>query len=313
MSYSHNPVLLQQAIDSLNIKEGSVCIDGTLGGGGHTKVIAQLVGDKGRVLAIDYDIRAISVAQKNLGKLKSRVVFAQGNFKDMDEFASSHGIKKADAILLDLGISSGQLDDTTRGFSFSGPGELDMRFSPETQNLTAREIINTWPQKELLEIFKSYGEENLAGLIAKRIIETREIQPIETTTQLADLVERIYRKKYRGRSKTHPATKVFQALRIAVNKELDSLAEVLPKTLELLPPQGRLAVISFHSLEDRIVKHFFKDAAKGCVCPIDFPKCICNNKPLIKIITKKAVCPTEQEVKLNPRSRSAKLRVAQKL
>ncbi len=313
MQYKHITVLLKESVDYLNLSDGDSVVDCTLGGGGHTKLLAEAVGEQGKVLAIDHDKQAIKAAEKHLGKLKSRVVFSQGNFKDIDIYLEDHDLGKVNGVLLDLGLSSGQLDNPTRGFSFVNDAKLDMRFDPDKQTLTAHEIIATWSQEQLTEIFRKYGEETLASLIARKIIEQREEESIATTQQLAKLVERIYKKRFHKKSKTHPATKVFQALRIAVNDELASLETVLPKICDALQPGGRVVVISYHSLEDRIVKQFFNLAAKGCICPPDFPKCTCGKDPLMEVITKKPIIPSEEEIEVNPRSRSAKLRIYKKI
>src|SRR3989344_1283763 len=306
MIYSHEPVLLQEVIHYLKPKPGQKFIDGTLGGGGHTKLILERILSDGKVLGIDLDPRAIEATAEGV-KNKKNLILVQGNFKNLKQIANVYKFNKVDGILLDLGLSSGQLQDQGRGFSFLADGELDMRFGPEL-DLTAAEILNTWSQKDLYEIFKNFGEEKLARPISKKIIEIRPKHPFSSPSQLVAVINGIYKQYYRGKSKINPATKIFQALRITVNKELENLKNVLPQAVELLNKGGRLAIISYHSLEDRIVKQFFRHEFRDCLCPPEIPQCQCGHKKTLKIITKKPIVPTGEELALNPRGRSAKLR-----
>lgn len=310
MAYSHVPVLLEEVIHYLKIKPGGSYIDGTLGGGGHTEAISQRCAPDGKVLSFDLDPKAHEAAKKHITDHK-RVTLVQDNFKNIKQKAHVHEFNHNDGILLDLGLSSGQLQDHFRGFSFLAEGSLDMRFGAGAK--TAEDILNTDDEQTLYEIFRNFGEERLARPISKKIIEVRRDQPITTPKQLVDIVTEIYRKRFRGSSKVNPATKVFQALRIAVNGELDNLQQALPDAVSLLKPGGRLVIISYHSLEDRMVKDFFKLESRDCICPADVPVCVCGHQKSLRVITKKPVVPSEEEIAKNPRSRSAKLRVAEKI
>ncbi|MEK7125629.1 MAG: 16S rRNA (cytosine(1402)-N(4))-methyltransferase RsmH [Patescibacteria group bacterium] len=305
----HIPVLLNEVIANLNLKSGDNAIDATLGGGGHAEAILEATKPAGKLLGIDWDNQAVSGAAKRLAKHTNRIILKVGTYTDIKQIAYESGINPIHAILLDLGLSTDQLHDSARGFSFSSEGSLDMRFSGQGR-LTAGAIVNTWPENELAHIFRVYGEERHATRIARHIVATRQLAPISSVPELVALVMRGAGK--RG-GRIHPATRVFQALRIATNFELDNIAKVLPEALSLLAPGGRLAVISFHSLEDRIVKHWFRDKAIECVCPPLLPLCRCGHKAEVKLITKKAITPGEAEVKANPASRSAKLRVIEKI
>lgn len=289
----HTPVLLQEVITYLDPQKGESVIDGTVGLGGHAKKLCSLVGEQGRVLGIDQDEKALTHAEKTLEGCRSEVV--RGNFKDMKELAHSVGIEKAQKILLDIGLSSLQLADISRGFSFKEDSPLDMRFG-EGARYTAQEIVNSWTTDELVQIFEEYGEERFSERIAKGIVEARKEKEIRTTYELVEIIESAVPYFYTKR-KIHPATKTFQALRIAVNDELSALLSVLPQAWELLEKQGRLAVISFHSLEDRIVKNFYKDKKKEGVGIV---------------LTKKPIRASREEIIQNPRSRSALLRVIEK-
>lgn len=316
----HQPVLSEEVVGYLQPKPGGRFIDCTLGGAGHTEDILNHVLPDGQVLGIDLDPIAIAAATKATAKYKKNVIFVRDNFKNLSSIANVRKFTKLDGVLLDLGLSSGQLQDQKRGFSFLAEGSLDMRFGglvpaviDEQSGLTAGIILNTFEQKELIEIFKKYGEERLAGPISKKIIEIRKTRPFTSPSQLVEVVAEVYQKFYRGRSKTNPATKVFQALRIAVNDEMGSLKEVLPAAVKLLVRGGRLVIISYHSLEDRIVKDFFRIESRDCICPPETPICVCGHRRTLKVITKKPVVPTGQEIAINPRARSAKLRVAEKI
>lgn len=302
----HYPVLLKETISLLKPRRGSVFIDATCGFGGHAAEIFRRIGKDGKLLCIDQDPEAISSVTSFL----SRAVIVRANFKDLRRIATQQGFLQADGILADIGVSSPQLDEPERGFSFLRPGPLDMRMN-KNSSLTAEEIINRYGRQELKTIFQKYGEEKLANAIAKEIISVRS-QPIKSTEELATIISRVYRQKGIF-PKTNPATKVFQALRIAVNDELQNLEKFLPQALEVLKPGGRLAVITFHSLEDRIVKGFFKTQLKGCTCPPQFPICRCGRQSTLKLINKKPLMAAPEEILTNPRSRSAKLRVIEKL
>ncbi len=314
MRQFHQPVLTDEVIHYLRPQPGGKFIDATLGGGGHTQNILQRVLPGGKVLGIDLDPIAIHAAIQAIQPNKNNLIIVQDNFKNINKIANVHQFTKIDGILLDLGLSSGQLSDQKRGFSFLAEGSLDMRFGGSGQSgLTAQDILNQSSQSDLIDIFKTYGEERLAGPISKKIVEVRQTRPLTTPAQLVEIVSEIYRRYYRGQSKINPATKVFQALRIAVNDELNNLREVLPPAVKLLRRGGRLAIISYHSLEDRLVKDFFRQESRDCICPAEIPVCRCGHRRSLKIITKKPVIPNPQELLTNPRARSAKLRVAEKV
>lgn len=307
MEFSHVPVLLKETIEAMNLKPDGVYIDGTAGGGGHSSKIARQL-STGRLLAIDQDPAAIKAATKRLADYKcARVV--SGNFGNMLLIARENEIQLADGILLDIGVSSHQLDEGERGFSYHMDAPLDMRMSGKGQ--TAADIVNKLSWQELAEIISLYGEDKSAARIAKGIVRAREAEPIKTTAQLADIVRQSVPAAVR-RGEGHPARKTFQALRIAVNGELDRLKEGLEAAFELLKPGGRLAVISFHSLEDRIVKQQMNTWCEGCICPKEFPVCVCKKEPKGRILYKRGLVAGEQELAQNPRARSARLRVFEK-
>lgn len=315
----HIPVLYKETINYLRPQSGASFIDGTLGAGGHTFGLLEASAPDGRVLAFDRDPEAIIYVRTRLGDLAERVTLVQASFAQMADVAPAYGFDQVNGILLDLGLSSRQLADAGRGFSFQLEGPLDMRFDPGT-TLTANEIVNQFPETDLADILWRYGEVRQSRRLAHAIFNAR---PIESTTDLVEVIlnamkdsNRRWRKKNRGalgRKRIHPATQVFQALRIAVNKEFEALEEGLEGALSLLVPQGRLAVITFHSLEDRIVKQFFRDESQSCVCPPEQPICTCNHKPRLRLVTRKVVKPSSEEIASNPRSRSAKLRVAERI
>ena len=307
MEFSHRPVLLSEAVDSLGVKPDGVYIDGTAGGGGHSRAIAAKL-TTGRLLAIDQDPDAIRVLNDRLGAFPCVTVY-RCNFAAMAEAAAANGIEQADGVLLDIGVSSYQFDNPERGFSYHSDAPLDMRMSRE--GVSARDIVNTMSWQELAAILSRYGEEKNARSIAQGIARARAKAPIETTLQLAESVKASVPARVR-REPGHPARKTFQALRIQVNGELDRLSEGLDAAFSLLKPGGRLAVITFHSLEDRIVKHRMADWCTGCICPPDFPVCVCGRKPKADLLFRKGISPSAREIEENPRSRSARLRVCVK-
>ena len=302
MEFNHISVLLNECIESLNIKPDGVYIDGTAGGAGHSKEIAKRL-DAGLLLALDQDPDAVEVATERLKDLPAKVIRA--NFSQMDTVALSEGIEKVDGILLDLGVSSHQLDTAERGFSYHKDAPLDMRMSQK--GISAKDIVNNFSEKELSDILIRFGEEKFSKRIASRIVEARKQKEISTTLELAEIIANAVPASQRRDG--HPARKSFQALRIAVNGELDVLNEVLDKAFDLLKPDGVLAIITFHSLEDRMVKLKYKEFTTGCTCPPDFPVCVCGKTPRGRLLTKKPIEPSQTELEINPRSRSAKLRV----
>ena len=309
MEFQHVSVLLSETVEALSIRPDGVYIDGTAGGGGHSAEILSRLSEAGRLLMIDRDPDAIETLSRRFSG-QERAVIARGNFSEMKEIAAQYGIESVDGILLDLGVSSHQLDDAGRGFSYHSDAPLDMRMSRE--GVSAKDLVNSLPEQELASILETYGEEKFAGMIARAIGRRRAEKPIETTLELAEIIKSAVPQKVRKAEK-HPARKTFQALRIAVNGELDALSEGLDEAFDLLKPGGRICVITFHSLEDRIVKQRMNDWCRGCICPPEFPVCVCGRKPRAKLIYKKGVAPTAQELKENLRSRSARLRVCEKL
>lgn len=308
--FHHVSVLLQECLEGLNIRPEGIYVDGTLGGAGHSSRIAQRL-TTGRLIGIDRDPVALAAAGERLKPWKDRVTLVHSNFCEIKQVLSDLQIPGVDGILLDLGVSSPQLDDGQRGFSYMADAPLDMRMNGEDA-LTAREVVNTWPQEELKRILYTYGEERYAPQIAAAICRRREEAPIETTLELVDII-RSAMPAAALREKQHPAKRSFQAIRIAVNDELGSVEKVMADAIPLLNPGGRLAVITFHSLEDRIVKNAMTEAAKGCTCPPNFPVCICGKKPQVKLISHKPIVSGAAELAENPRARSAKLRVCEKL
>jgi 16S rRNA (cytosine1402-N4)-methyltransferase len=304
----HVPVLYHEVLDFLQPRSRGRYIDGTLGAGGHTAGILEASAPDGQVLAFDRDVEAIRFARERLSHLADRLHIVHASYGAMAELAPAHGFAAVDGVLLDLGLSSRQLEDATRGFSFMQEGPLDMRFDT-TQGATAATLINRLPEQALADLFWRYGEERNSRRYARAIIAAR---PLHTTRELAELIEKVAPGPAR-RQRIHPATRVFQALRIAVNEELAELEEGLPAAIQLLRAGGRVAVISFHSLEDRYVKNLFRDLARDCICPPRQPICTCDTEPTVKVVTRKVIVPDETEVNANPRSRSARLRVAEKL
>ena len=308
--FHHVSVLLEECIQGLAIKPDGIYVDGTLGGAGHSSRIAAKL-TTGRLIGIDRDNVALEAAAERLKPFEDRVTLVHANFCDMDQALQELGIDKVDGILLDLGVSSPQLDDGQRGFSYMTDAPLDMRMNGEDVR-DARQIVNTWSYEELKRILYDYGEERFAPRIAAAICRRREQAPIETTLELVDVIKSAMPASAL-REKQHPAKRSFQAIRIAVNDELGAVETVMKKAVPLLNPGGRLAVITFHSLEDRIVKNAMAEAAKGCTCPPSFPVCVCGKKPQVRIVTRKPIVSGEEELERNPRARSAKLRICEKL
>lgn len=349
----HKSVLLEELVENLKLRPGMTVVDGTLGAGGHSEEILKRILPGGKLISIDWESRpvesfkerlqrGISIAKKELVRLAASVPVninkknddqvssqfeklgnrggeivgywhgAADNYANIKEILGGLGIRSVDAVFVDLGFSSDQIENADRGFSFLKKGPLDMRYSPETQDRTAADLVNNLAEDELARIFKELGEEKFAKRIAREIIEARKIERIGTTDELVEIVSRAIPKRFK-RGKVHFATKIFQALRIETNHELENLKNFLNQAVEALASKGILAIISFHSLEDRIVKNFFREEARDCVCPPNFPKCVCGHRARLKIITKKPITASEEEIKDNPRSRSAKLRVAKRV
>ena len=310
MEFSHKSVLLDECIDALAIKPEGIYLDGTLGGAGHSlEIVSRLT--TGRLIGVDRDRVALAAAQERLKDYLPRVTFVHSNFSELDRILEELQIPAVDGMLFDLGVSSPQLDDALRGFSYMADAPLDMRMDRDDP-LTAGEIVNRWPQEELRRILYEYGEERYAPQIAAAIVRSREKKPIETTLELVDII-RGAMPPQALREKQHPAKRSFQAIRIAVNDELTSGSKMMQAAIRRLKPGGRLAVITFHSLEDRIVKSEMQQAARGCTCPPEFPVCVCGKKPQIRLVTRKPIVSGAKELEENPRARSAKLRVAEKL
>lgn len=311
MEFQHISILLSECLDSLNIRPDGVYVDATLGGAGHSLHIAQRLTEGGRLISIDRDDMALANAEKRLAEVRDRVTLVKSDFRNIDTAVASCGVEQVDGILFDLGVSSPQLDIAERGFSYMHDAKLDMRMDQQ-QQLSAYEVVNEWDRNEIRRILWEYGEERYAPQIAAAIQRAREQKPIETTLELADIIREAMPPAAR-REKQHPAKRSFQAIRIAVNDELNSVAKVMEAAIPRLNPGGRLAVITFHSLEDRIVKNAMAAAAKGCTCPPNFPVCVCGKKPQVKLITRKPIVSTDTELECNPRARSAKLRICEKL
>ena len=299
-----------ECIEGLNIRSGGIIVDGTAGGGGHSYLIAERL-NEGKLIAIDQDETAIRAAGKRLSEFSDKVMFARNNFANIREVCEGFGYDRIDGVLMDLGVSSYQLDTASRGFSYMADAPLDMRMDTDAKK-SAYDVVNTYSEGELRKILYDYGEEKFAPRIAARIVAEREKAPIETTLQLCDIIKASMpaSAKVGGH---HPAKRSFQAIRIEVNAELDVIEPAIRSAVDMLNPGGRIAIITFHSLEDRIVKQTFADLASGCVCPRDLPVCVCGRQPKVKIITRKPIVPSQTELEENPRSRSAKLRIAEKL
>lgn len=310
MEFRHTSVLLEETIEHLDIKPDGIYVDGTLGGGGHSSRIAQQLSERGRLIGIDQDDAAIKAAGERLAPYGDKVTIVRSNYRETAQALAELGIVSVDGIVLDLGVSSYQLDTLERGFSYKYDTALDMRMD-RRQSLTAQEIVNTYPQQELSRIIRDYGEDRFAQNIAKHIAEARTKAPITTTGQLNEIIKAAIPAKMRAAG-GHPSKKTFQAIRIECNHELDVLRDSLDMMIDLLRPGGRLCIITFHSLEDRIVKSAFRKNENPCTCPPEFPVCVCGNVSKGKVITRKPILPEEQELEENKRAKSAKLRVFEK-
>ena len=307
MEFKHTSVLLEETIENLRVKPDGIYIDGTLGGGGHSCEVASKLGEKGKLIGIDQDEDAVRAAGERLAVFGSKVVIIRDNYCNIRNILQNTGVEKADGIVLDLGVSSYQLDHAERGFSYKQDVCLDMRMDVR-QSLSAKDIVNTYPEMELYRVIRDYGEEQFAKNIAKHIVLARKETPIETTGQLNEIIKAAIPAKMRQNG-GHPSKRTFQALRIECNKELEVLKNSLDDMIQVLNPGGRLCIITFHSLEDRIVKTAFKRNENPCICPPDFPVCTCGRKPLGKVISRKPILPSQQEINENKRSKSAKLRI----
>ena len=311
ISFSHYSVMLGECIDALDIKPDGVYVDGTAGGGGHSFEIAARLSEGGRLISIDQDADAIEAAGKRLSVYKDKVTLVRDNFSNLASICERLGISKIDGLLLDLGVSSYQLDTAERGFSYMADAPLDMRMDKRSE-LDAWRVVNEYSEAEIKRILYEYGEERFSGRIARNIVEVRTQSPINTTGELVHVISRAIPAGAREGG-SHPAKRSFQAIRIEVNKELNVIAPAIDSAVKLLDEGGRIAILTFHSLEDRLVKQAFAAAAKGCTCPRNFPVCVCGNKPKLKVITHKPILPSEKELADNSRSHSAKLRVAEKI
>jgi len=313
MEFSHKPVLLQECVDNLQIRPDGIYLDGTVGGAGHSTEIYRRLGKEGILVAVDQDATAIEVSRKRLEHAggQARLVFENDNFENLKSICEKNGIQSVDGILLDLGVSSHQLDEAERGFSYQKDAPLDMRMD-RTIELNAEIIVNEYGEEEIRDIIRSYGEEKWASRIAAFVVNARKEKRIRTTAELVDVIKAAVPSAAR-REGPHPAKRTFQALRIAVNDELGILGKTVCDAVKMLKTGGRLCIITFHSLEDRIVKTEFQKKAQPCTCPSNFPVCICGKKPEVKLVTRKPILPSESEVKSNPRARSAKLRVVEKV
>jgi len=312
MKVEHLPVLAEEVMSMLSPASGSLQIDTTVGGGGHSERILEATNPDGRLLGLDADGAAIARAGRRLARFGDRLVLRQANFRELRTVAPASGFEAVDGLLFDLGLSSYQLADTERGFGIRAGGPLDMRFDTG-RGVPAAELLETLEASELTALFRRFGEEPHAPRIARAIVEARRAGPISTAEELAALIERVAPRGAPGRRRIHPATRVFQALRIAVNEELDALEEALAAAVDLLRPGGRLVVLSYHSLEDRIVKRFLDAERKGCICPPSVPVCVCGRTPRLRLVTKPSLTPTDAEIAANPRARSARLRAAERI
>lgn len=311
MSFHHVTVLRDEAVDGLNIRPGGIYVDCTLGGAGHSSLIASRLTEGGRLIAIDQDDWAHDNARERLAPYMDKVTLVKSNFRHLKEIVKDLGLTGVDGVLFDLGVSSPQLDEGERGFSYNADAPLDMRMDQQAP-LSAYDIVNEWDEEEIAKIIWLYGEEKFSRRIARQIVQRRKKQPIRTTGELVELIKEGIPAAAR-RTGGHPAKRTFQAIRIAVNDELDAFKEAVADAIDILNPGGRVSVITFHSLEDRICKQVYQDYSKGCTCPPSFPICTCGNEAIVKVITRKPILPSEEELAANPRARSAKLRVAEKV
>ena len=307
MEFVHKSVLLKETIDGLKIKPDGIYVDGTLGGGGHASEVARRLSDKGSIIGIDQDAAAIEAAGIRLKDFGEKVTIVRSNYCDMKSQLGKLGIDKVDGIVLDLGVSSYQLDTADRGFSYREDAPLDMRMDQRSE-MTARDIVNDYSEMDLYRVIRDYGEDKFAKNIARHIVRERAKRPIETTGELTEVIRHAIPMKFQKKT-GHPAKRTFQAIRIELNRELDVLRDSLDDMIDMLNPGGRLCIITFHSLEDRIVKTNFKKNENPCTCPPDFPVCVCGKKSLGKMLTRKPILPSEEELEYNKRSKSAKLRV----
>ncbi len=311
MEFHHVSVLLDECIDNLNIKPDGVYVDCTMGGAGHSKEIVKRLSKDGLFIGFDQDINAINTAKERLSEYSDRVKFVHSNFQNLKNELEKIGVYKVDGVLADLGVSSHQLDEADRGFSYMQDAPLDMRMDIRC-SFSAYDVVNTYSEAELSKIIKDYGEDNWAKRIAKFIVEGRKEKNIETTGELVEIIKKAIPKKARIDG-PHPAKRTFQAIRIEVNNELGVITEMIDDAASIMNEEGRICIITFHSLEDRIVKNAFRDLATDCICPPHIPICQCDKEALVKVITRKPILPTDKEIEENPRSRSAKLRVAERI
>lgn len=311
MEFKHISVLLDETVDSLNIKPNGTYVDGTLGGGGHSLEICKRLGDGGRLIGIDQDMDAVKAATERLSDYSDKVTIVHSNYQDIDSVLKGLAIGGVDGIILDLGVSSYQLDNVDRGFTYREDTPLDMRMD-QSNPMTAKDIVNDYSEEELFHVIRDYGEDGFAKNIAKHIVRARQEKPIETTGELNEIIKAAIPAKMR-QGTGHPSKKTFQAIRIELNKELEVLENSLDKMIELLNPGGRLSIITFHSLEDRIVKNIFRKNMNPCTCPPGFPVCVCGKAPTGKVITRKPIIPSSEELEDNKRAKSSKLRVFEKV
>ena len=307
MDFKHISVLLDETIDGLDIKPDGIYVDGTLGGGGHSYEILKRLSPKGRLIGIDQDGEALKAAGERLKEFENQITLVRSNYCEIDKVLKELNVEKVDGILLDIGVSSYQLDNLERGFSYKSDAPLDMRMDTR-QELTAADVVNTYSENELFKIIKDYGEDKFAKNSAKHIVLARKEKPLETTKELSEVIKRAIPMKVQAKG-GHPAKKTFQAIRIEVNQELTVLKESIDKMIDLLKPNGRICIITFHSLEDRIVKTKFRENENPCTCPPNFPVCVCGKKSKGKVITRKPIIPSEDEIEENKRAKSSKLRI----
>ena len=307
MDFKHISVLLDETIDGLDIKPDGIYVDGTLGGGGHSYEILKRLSPKGRLIGIDQDGEALKAAGERLKEFENQITLVRSNYCEIDKVLKELNVEKVDGILLDIGVSSYQLDNLERGFSYKSDAPLDMRMDTR-QELTAADVVNTYSENELFKIIKDYGEDKFAKNIAKHIVLARKEKPLETTKELSEVIKRAIPMKVQAKG-GHPAKKTFQAIRVEVNQELTVLKESIDKMIDLLKPNGRICIITFHSLEDRIVKTKFRENENPCTCPPNFPVCVCGKKSKGKVITRKPIIPSEDEIEENKRAKSSKLRI----